>query len=831
MDLAPTARLLLFAVFADGEVAADVDVFNIEKCLQHQVSVAFSKEEGLPGSEVSLQIEAASGALCSLRALDKSVTLKAEINKMFSLDKLFRIPYFYGSDTVSLRGFGYHLEDFEPYPCLLRPGPHPRQKRSLLMAPWYQSEADVFSLFKFLGMKVFTNTDIKKPVSCERPHERLLFRGDKAIVQEKPLPATEQGSQDLDSKPKEKKKSKPRTYFPETWIWDLIPVNEEGKASVSVTSPDTITEWRADAFCVADGGLGLAQPADFRAIQPFFVDPVMPYSVIRGETFELRVTVFNYLKDCIQVKIQLAESKEVEVEPCLACRFTTCLCAEEAQTFSWNVTATQLGRVNLSVTAEAEETQELCGNRISVTPAHGRSDTVIKSLLVKPEGILKEETHNSFLCSSGDAVVEDVSLKLPENPVEDSGRATFSVIGDILGPALQHTDRLLQMPFGCGEQNMVKFVPNIFILQYLEATNQATPETKAKALEYIKKGYQRQLLYQHDNGSYSAFGERDDEGNTWLTAFVARAFGQAKSYIFIDEKHIQDTVRWLEKHQLPSGCFESVGRLFNNALKGGVEDEYSLTAYVTAALLEVHLDKNNTMVQDAIGCLKRNLSFVEDAYPRALLAYVFTLAGDMETRQQLLSDLDEQAIKHDGYVVWSDVETTAYVLLAYLSKPEVSADEIKDITKIAGPLVKSQNPYGGFYSTQSPAHFDIDQATTQGHRGQTSLNTGMQDMDTVVALQALSRYATLTYHEIEGVQVLVKSTTGFQHEFHIDKGNRLVLQQAPLPEVPGEYKVEVSGNGCAYVQLLGQDEELATWAPGRGVEAGAPQPLPGLFLE
>lgn len=38
MELAPTARLLLFAVFADGEVAADVDVFTIEKCLRHQVS-------------------------------------------------------------------------------------------------------------------------------------------------------------------------------------------------------------------------------------------------------------------------------------------------------------------------------------------------------------------------------------------------------------------------------------------------------------------------------------------------------------------------------------------------------------------------------------------------------------------------------------------------------------------------------------------------------------------------------------------------------------------------------------------------------------------------
>lgn len=28
-------------------------------------------------------------------------------------------------------------------------------------------------------------------------------------------------------------------------------------------------------------------------------------------------------------------------------------------------------------------------------------------------------------------------------------------------------------------------------------------------------GYQRELTYKHDDGSYSAFGKRDESGNTW----------------------------------------------------------------------------------------------------------------------------------------------------------------------------------------------------------------------------------------------------------------------------------------------------------------------------
>jgi len=52
-----------------------------------------------------------------------------------------------------------------------------------------------------------------------------------------------------------------------------------------------------------------------------------------------------------------------------------------------------------------------------------------------------------------------------------------------------------------------------------------------------------------------------------LTAFVARSFGQASSYIYINKDHVQDAVLWLQKHQLSNGCFQSVGKLFNNDLK------------------------------------------------------------------------------------------------------------------------------------------------------------------------------------------------------------------------------------------------------------------------
>lgn len=60
--------------------------------------------------------------------------------------------------------------------------------------------------------------------------------------------------------------------------------------------------------------------------------------------------------------------------------------------------------------------------------------------------------------------------------------------GDILGSTMQNIQNLLQMPYGCGEQNMVLFAPNIYVLNYLNETQQLTPEIKSKAIGHLING-------------------------------------------------------------------------------------------------------------------------------------------------------------------------------------------------------------------------------------------------------------------------------------------------------------------------------------------------------
>ncbi|CAL4149314.1 unnamed protein product, partial [Meganyctiphanes norvegica] len=120
-------------------------------------------------------------------------------------------------------------------------------------------------------------------------------------------------------------------------------------------------------------------------------------------------------------------------------------------------------------------------------------------------------------------------VETPSSPaiVPDSARGWVTAVGDLLGPTLENLGSLVRMPYGCGEQNMLNFAPNIFILQYLDASSQTTKEIAKKAMDYMRNGYQQELRYRHKDGSFSAFGESDSSGSTWLTAFVLKSFAQA----------------------------------------------------------------------------------------------------------------------------------------------------------------------------------------------------------------------------------------------------------------------------------------------------------------
>ncbi|XP_033029742.1 ovostatin-like [Lacerta agilis] len=793
-NMAPVATLLVYTLHPEREVVADTARFEIEKCFHNKVSLQFSVKEALPASNVSLHIKAAANSHCALRAVDQSVLLlkpetELSAESVYSLLRYDMFDYYFN---------GLNLEDDPQEPCIppenifynglyyapanINYGPDIYgQIRPIRDSTAFLLEQQDYRLGNTL-LDPDLNLDIQVIVVASSACPLL-----KSAPPAPPPP----GDVSLD-----KVIETVRKFFPETWIWELFGIGSDGHAELTYIVPDTITEWKATAFCLEkQAGFGISKPATLIAFQPFFVDITLPYSIVRGEDFLCRVNVFNYLEGCIQVKVSMAQSQDFQAHLLSPLNDNGCVCGGERKTYIWNISAKKLGDVTLSVTAEAPKDSGDCGNGTSGGLDVGRKDTLIRNLLVEPEGIERELTQSSLICAKGAVVSEPVSLKLPENLVEGSARAYFSCIGDLMGTAMQNLHQLLRMPYGCGEQNMALFAPIIYVMEYLNATGQLDEETKSKSIGYLTAGYQRQLSYKHPDGSYSAFGSRDKEGNTWLTGFTYKSFARASHTIFIDPNVQTQSVIWLSSKQKSDGCFQNVGKLFNNAMKGGVQDELSLSAYITAALIESGFLSSHPVVRNALYCLEAGLEKGNiTVYDKALLAYAFRLAGNKPKTDLLLNELIKSATKVGGSLFWEredkppaeespsfyprassvEVEIAAYVLLALLTGTTPTPAQLTTASQIVLWLTKQQNPYGGFSSTQ----------------------------DTVVAIQALALFSQYTFSKDGRNSVRIHSNKPFERIFEVNNDNRLLLQRTSLPDVPGEYTVDVNGTGCVFAQAV-----------------------------
>nr|XP_045364133.1 C3 and PZP-like alpha-2-macroglobulin domain-containing protein 8 isoform X1 [Camelus bactrianus] len=391
---------------------------------------------------------------------------------------------------------------------------------------------------------------------------------------------------------------------------------------------------------------------------------------------------------------------------------------------------------------------------------------------------------------------EAFTLGVPHSAIPGSERAAASIIGDVMGPTLNHLSNLLRLPFGCGEQNMIHFAPNVFVLKYLQKTRQLSPEVERETTDYLVQGYQRQLTYKHQDGSYSAFGERDASGSMWLTAFVLKSFAQARSFIFIDPRELAAAKGWIVQQQRADGSFPAVGRILNKDIQGGIHGTVPLTAYVVAALLEMDpaSEEERGAIAKAKHFLESSAPLTADPYSSALIAYALTLLRS-PTAPAALRKLRSLAITQDGVTHWSltgsrdvdkdaflsfsdgvyqsvvsaEVEMTAYALLTYTLLGDVAT---------ALPVVKwlsqQRNALGGFSSTQ----------------------------DTCVALQALAEYAILSYAGGVNLTVSLASTNlDYQETFELHRANQKLLQTAAIPSLPTGLFVSAKGEGCCLMQI------------------------------
>ncbi|XP_039904938.1 CD109 antigen-like isoform X2 [Simochromis diagramma] len=566
----------------------------------------------------------------------------------------------------------------------------------------------------------------------------------------------------------------------EALLWLDTNVSNRTWTSEKILVPDGITAMGALALVMSEN-LGLVFTPVLQKLtvsKDFSLSLGAPSLLIRGEEIVLEVKIINHLEQEMDVIVLLAQSKSFEFV--LTHRKDASVINAQKVTVESHGSASALFPVRPLALGEVE---------ISVDAVSAEaSDSLVWRVMVKPEGVEQYFSQTLFLEMEPEKRNKSTALSFsfPPNVVPGSQRARVVLAGDILTLSINNLGSLVQLPLGCGEQNMIHFAPSVYVIQYLDTSNQDDQELRRKALAYMMEGYQKQLSYQREDGSFSAFGNSDTSGSTWLTAFVLRCFLQAQPYVKIDQSVLDRAVSWLLKHQGPQGEFSEVGRLIHTEMQGGLDKgTVALTAYVLIALLQ---DEIYTEIHEASVSLARK--YLEDKvssevisnYSLCLTAYALALVNS-PVSFTALTQLSKRADYIDGVMMWSSsaglrsrnqklpsaqIEMASYVLLAHINRGSL----FDGITQMKW-LSTQRNHLGGYGTTQ----------------------------DTVVALQALASYAAFSGANAINLMVSVSSPES-SSLFRINATNYRTYQSQEIPaENDLHLKISMEGRGFATFQL------------------------------
>jgi hypothetical protein len=475
-----------------------------------------------------------------------------------------------------------------------------------------------------------------------------------------------------------------REYFPETLFWSPeIITDRSGKAEVKFKMADNITTWKL--YTVAstkNGKIGVAEK-EVTAFQPFFVDLEPPKFLTDGDEIYLPTQVRNYTETKQKVGVTMTKSDWFS------------FLSPEKQTVE--VASNQSANAVFGFKAIAPVT----GGKQRVTAIAAKdSDAIEKPVTVRPNG--QEIVRTESKLFTGSAAFD---VNFPENSLPKTPRAEVKIYPNLMAHVTESVEGLLQRPYGCGEQTISSTYPNLMILKFTKTDN----ALMQKAHKYLQKGYERLLGYQVADGGFSYWGGKD-ASDVALTAYALRFLTDAKAFVEVDEKVIENAQNYLIKQQRADGSFTKKYYWETGENSGRTK---LFTSYVARTLAMLKAEKS--VLDKALAYLKMRNAEIDEPYALALYGLASLDAGNTETAREIAATLEKMAIAEGDKVYWNletntpfygwgtagRIETTALVLQLLIKTKDQNASAEDLISKATMFLLKSKDRYGVWYSTQT----------------------------------------------------------------------------------------------------------------------------------
>ncbi|MBN1888319.1 MAG: hypothetical protein JW850_10025, partial [Thermoflexales bacterium] len=456
-----------------------------------------------------------------------------------------------------------------------------------------------------------------------------------------------------------------RENFVDTAFWRAdVRTGPGGEVAVQVPLPDNLTTWRMRAKAVsASTQLGQAE-VDVIATKDILLRPVLPRFFSVGDRARVGAIVHNYtpLTETLRV--------ECEIQAALGASETPPACGEAQRvTIGPNGSAPVYWEVSiprtLSVTLQMR----------AVTPDR-RGDAV---KLVLPVGAFFDSiaysTYRAITSTAAISVVlpADVDRGLDELVVEVEPTLAASIDSGL--------EYLISFPYGCVEQTMSSFLPDVVVMRMIEEIGINTrPGFRDRLGGMIESGMQRLYGYQHNDGGWGWW--KDDASNPSITAYVLYGLHQMELGGRAIDAGVRDAavsymLDWLQRSSVddPIGPVHGAERVASGA---------NVRAYALYVLAE--MGHGNPGLAGRLYEQRDKL----DHYGKAYLALALYLGNERQADERveaLVQELRQAAQEEkNGTVHWEDkqndlwgmstgVRTTAVALNAlvqmFLADPSI----------------------------------------------------------------------------------------------------------------------------------------------------------------
>jgi uncharacterized protein YfaS (alpha-2-macroglobulin family) len=321
---------------------------------------------------------------------------------------------------------------------------------------------------------------------------------------------------------------KVRKAFPDTAYWSpSIHTDTQGHARVNFAFPDSLTTWRTTVRAVTPDSKAGAAINRVIVRKNIIVRMGAPRFMRKGDELTIPVIVHNYLDQTKQIQLSL----EIHGLDTVAGSPQQITVPSKADgTVLWRVRASQVGTATLL--AKALSTQE--------------SDALEISFPVEPVGVAQKLNQTGAIEDANGQASTDVNF--PANTDAAAHKLHIEVSPSIAGTVFSALDYLTTYPYGCTEQTMSSFLPNVIVAETLKKLNLPSRVDPNDLEAKVRAGLERLADYQHDDGGWGWW--KEDDSRVFMTAYVVSGVARAKMYYTLDDakqQMLDKGVQYLEK--------------------------------------------------------------------------------------------------------------------------------------------------------------------------------------------------------------------------------------------------------------------------------------------